>query len=85
MCLLPSGRIRLIVGNILCLGAILSLFLGRDGGPREGGIRLPPEKLNEDDTITEEPSTPTLDEEEPRGIVNSVEEASVEETVRLLR
>ena len=72
MCLLTSGRIRLIVGNILCLGAILSLFLGRDGGPREGGIRLPPEKLNEDDTVTEEPGTPTLGEEEPRGIVNQL-------------
>jgi hypothetical protein len=26
-------------------GSVLSLFLGPDGGPREGGIRLPPEKI----------------------------------------
>lgn len=39
-------------------GAILSLFLGPDGGPREGAIRLPPEKIT--DT-----THPTIPEEEP--------------------
>ena len=28
------------------VGSLLSLFLGRDGGPREGSIRLPPEETS---------------------------------------
>src|SRR6266702_2310830 len=42
-------------------GAILSLFLGPDGGPREGAIRLPPEKITETThpTIPEEESIPS--------------------------
>jgi hypothetical protein len=42
-------------------GAVLSLFLGPDGGPREGAIRLPPEKITTDaahQTIPEEESLP---------------------------
>lgn len=62
-------------------GSFLSLFLARDAGPREGAIRLPPEKLeNSTSTIPEEePPSPgpglgiTLEEdEEPRGIVGSL-------------
>lgn len=34
----------LIAGSVTVLGAGLSLFLGPDGGPREGSIRLPNEK-----------------------------------------
>ncbi|KAI5479840.1 major facilitator superfamily protein [Pseudohyphozyma bogoriensis] len=34
----------LISGSITFTGAILSLFLSADGGPREGGIKLPTEK-----------------------------------------
>ncbi|KAG9313618.1 hypothetical protein JVU11DRAFT_5950 [Chiua virens] len=34
-----------IAGSMTLIGSILSLFLGRDGGPREGAIRLPPEKV----------------------------------------
>jgi hypothetical protein len=37
------------------IGSFLSLFLGRDGGPREGAIRLPPEKFgNQPSPIPEE-------------------------------
>ena len=35
-------------------GALLSLLLGPDGGPREGGIRLPAEKIFAHETIEEE-------------------------------
>lgn len=37
----------------------MSCFLGRDGGPREGAIRLLPEKINVYPPIPEEGSTPT--------------------------
>ena len=42
-------------------GAVLSVFLGPDGGPREGAIRLPPEKITTDatQTIPEEESLPS--------------------------
>ena len=42
-------------------GSILSLFLGPDGGPREGAIRLPPEKITDTThpTIPEEESMPS--------------------------
>ena len=53
------------------IGAILSLFLAADGGPREGAIRLPPEKITTDDTIPEEPTTPV---EEPISTVNSLKQ-----------
>ena len=42
-------------------GSFLSLFLGPDGGPREGAIRLPPEKITDathPTTIPEEESLP---------------------------
>ena len=54
-------------------GAILSLFLGPDGGPREGAIRLSMEKI---DTIPEEeeslPSTPILGSPERRSVYGSL-------------
>ena len=43
-------------------GAALCVFLGPDGGPREGAIRLPPEKITTDaahPTIPEEESLPS--------------------------
>ena len=46
---------------LLPSGCLLSLFLGPDGGPREGAIRLPPEKVTTDvphPTIPEEESLP---------------------------
>ena len=51
-------------------GSILSCFLGYDGGPSEGAIKLQPEK-NTISTIPEEPVSPSIpldDEEEPRGL-----------------
>jgi hypothetical protein len=45
----------LLASAILFTGAILSLFLNRDGGSRFGGIALPIEK--EDDTSAEGPTT----------------------------
>lgn len=54
-------------------GAILSLFLGPDGGPREGAIRLPVEKIG---TIPEEeesiPGTPILGSPERRSAYGSL-------------
>ncbi|KAF5343431.1 hypothetical protein D9758_011854 [Tetrapyrgos nigripes] len=53
--LLPT----LIAASVTFLGSILSLFLGPDGGPREGAIQLPPEKAdNQHPTIPEEESMP---------------------------
>ncbi|KAI0056222.1 major facilitator superfamily MFS-1 [Artomyces pyxidatus] len=55
--LLPT----IIAASVTFLGSILSLFLGPDGGPREGAIRLPPEKSTPDavhPTIPEEESAP---------------------------
>ncbi|KAH9067551.1 major facilitator superfamily MFS-1 [Lactarius vividus] len=54
--LLPTS----IAASVTFAGAILSLFLGPDGGPREGAIRLPPEKITETahPTIPEEESIP---------------------------
>ncbi|KZP15768.1 major facilitator superfamily MFS-1 [Athelia psychrophila] len=69
--ILPCG----IASSITFTGAILSLFLARDGGPREGAIRLHPEKReNARTTIPEEdePVSPTDigEEQEPQGVVN---------------
>ncbi|KAF8636948.1 hypothetical protein AX17_003199 [Amanita inopinata Kibby_2008] len=62
---------------ITLTGSFLACFLGPDGGPREGAIRLPFEK--EDDmhpTILEEesaPPTPLLEEPtQPKGFVESI-------------
>ena len=53
------------------IGSMLSLFLGRDGGPREGAIRLPPEKpgnqpspIPEEEEIVNEP----MEAEQPTGL-----------------
>jgi hypothetical protein len=50
-----------IAASVTFTGAFLSLFLGPDGGPREGAIRLPPEKLTDaiHQTIPEEESLPS--------------------------
>ncbi|KAF9557623.1 major facilitator superfamily MFS-1 [Agrocybe pediades] len=65
--LLPCGLAALV----LVFGAFLSLFVGPDGGPREGAIRLPPEKIVTHPTIPEEdlsPLTPVFDDAEHRGL-----------------
>ncbi|KAI9510311.1 major facilitator MFS-1 [Russula earlei] len=50
-----------IAASVTLTGSILSLFLGPDGGPREGAIRLPPEKITDavHPTIPEEESLPS--------------------------
>ncbi|KAH8118483.1 major facilitator superfamily MFS-1 [Phellopilus nigrolimitatus] len=63
--LLPT----IIAGSITFIGAILALFLAPDGGPREGAIRLPLEKVTSDEIIPEEPVTPV---EEHSGLMNSL-------------
>ena len=59
-------------------GSILSLFLGPDGGPREGAIRLPPEK------ITDTPAHQTIPEEEsmPSSPLGTPRKASLYEGLR---
>ncbi|KAI0251216.1 hypothetical protein BJV78DRAFT_1361764 [Lactifluus subvellereus] len=55
--LLPTS----IAASVTLAGSFLSLFLGPDGGPREGAIRLPPEKITDathPTTIPEEESLP---------------------------
>ncbi|KAF8644931.1 hypothetical protein AX16_008213 [Volvariella volvacea WC 439] len=66
-----------IAASITFIGSFLSLFLGRDGGPREGAIRLPPEKPTDNHPpIPEEesvPSSPLVESHEPTGFVKSVQ------------
>ncbi|KAH0835856.1 hypothetical protein J3R83DRAFT_9725 [Lanmaoa asiatica] len=64
-----------VAGSITLIGSILSLFLGRDGGPREGAIRLPLEKpdnqhspIPEEDEITDEP----YEDEQPTGLFGTL-------------
>ncbi|GJE94855.1 major facilitator superfamily MFS-1 [Phanerochaete sordida] len=63
----------MVASAVTLTGSILCLFLGPDCGPREGAIRLPPEKTSVS-TIPEEESPPIspIDEEEPRGIVGTI-------------
>jgi len=58
-----------IAALITLIGAFLACFLGRDGGPREGAIRLAPEKVDAHPPIAEEESTlpsPPLDASDRR-------------------
>ncbi|PPQ66007.1 hypothetical protein CVT24_011951 [Panaeolus cyanescens] len=63
--LLPCG----IAAFVTFMGSVLACFLGRDGGPREGAIRLLPEKILHP-TIPEEDnvSEAVFEEDEPQGI-----------------
>ncbi|KAJ3567286.1 hypothetical protein NP233_g6468 [Leucocoprinus birnbaumii] len=70
--LLPCALAALIMS----IGGVLGLFLDRDGGPREGAIRLPPEKLDIHPTIPEEESTPpspTLEQSEPQPFIRALQ------------
>ncbi len=51
---------------------MLSLFLGPDCGPREGAIRLSPEKLTSIPEEESRPPTPHFDEPEERSIYGSI-------------
>ncbi|KDR80263.1 hypothetical protein GALMADRAFT_242597 [Galerina marginata CBS 339.88] len=66
--LLPCG----LAAVVTLFGSFLSLFLGHDGGPREGAIRLLPEKNAVKAPIPEEEDTtseaPVFEEDEPRGL-----------------
>lgn len=53
-----------VAASVTFIGSILSCFLGRDGGPREGAIRLLPEKNDVHPPIPEEEASPA--EETPR-------------------
>lgn len=53
----------------------MGLFLDRNGGPREGAIRLPPEKLDIPQTIPEEgsiPPSPTFEHPQPRPFIQAL-------------
>lgn len=53
----------------------MALFLGKDGGPREGAIRLLPEKFNNTPSIPEEDNSSQVfeDEDEPRGFAQRLQ------------
>lgn len=56
-------------------GSLLSLFLGRDGGPREGAIQLSPEKPgNQQPPIPEEDElvNETFEDEHPTGLFGNL-------------
>ncbi|GLB42109.1 putative major facilitator superfamily protein [Lyophyllum shimeji] len=69
--LLPCALAALI----MLFGSILSCFLGPDGGPREGAIRLGPEKIDLHPPIPEEESTPpspALEAQERRSFIGKI-------------
>ncbi|KAL1949111.1 hypothetical protein VTO73DRAFT_10917 [Trametes versicolor] len=61
-----------VAASVTFTGSILSLFLAPDCGPREGAIRLPPEKLTSIPEEESRPSTPHLDEPERRSAFGSI-------------
>ncbi|KAK2461247.1 hypothetical protein APHAL10511_006774 [Amanita phalloides] len=66
-----------IAAFVTLMGSFLACFLGRDGGPREGAIRLPLEKDNLPTPIPEEdspPPSPTL--EQRQAFVGSIRSIS---------
>lgn len=54
------------------VGSILSLFLAPDCGPREGAIRLAPEKLRSIPEEESRPTTPHFEELEERSLYGSI-------------
>ncbi|KAF8889625.1 hypothetical protein BD779DRAFT_322787 [Infundibulicybe gibba] len=69
--LLPCALAALVT----FIGSILSCFLSRDGGPREGAIRLLPEKLDPHPPIPEEesvPSSPLVDQQQSHDVVSAL-------------
>ncbi|KAH7912166.1 hypothetical protein BJ138DRAFT_1061588 [Hygrophoropsis aurantiaca] len=63
-----------IAASITLTGSILSCFLGRDGGPREGAVRLPYEKPENQHLpiLEEDVITPNLTEEPPMSFAGSL-------------
>ncbi|TFK67854.1 major facilitator superfamily MFS-1 [Pluteus cervinus] len=65
--ILPCG----LAASITLFGSVLSCFLAPDGGPREGAIKLPPEKLDAHPPIPEEdsvPPSPVFEAHQPTGL-----------------
>ncbi|RDX45232.1 major facilitator superfamily MFS-1 [Lentinus brumalis] len=61
-----------VAASVTFTGSLLSLFLGPDCGPREGAIRLPPEKLTSIPEEESRPSTPYFEETEERSFYGSM-------------
>ncbi|KIK56864.1 hypothetical protein GYMLUDRAFT_46768 [Collybiopsis luxurians FD-317 M1] len=71
---------------VTLLGSFLACFLGPDGGPRQGAIQLPPEKVDTHPTIPEEdeesiPPSPIFDDEEPRDTFTGSLKRSIGRTI----
>ncbi|KAJ7740010.1 hypothetical protein DFH07DRAFT_751956 [Mycena maculata] len=64
-----------IAASATLIGSILACFLGPDGGPREGGIRLIEKPDDMHPAIPEEesrPPTPVFDEDERRSLAGTI-------------
>ncbi|KAF7426094.1 hypothetical protein PC9H_008460 [Pleurotus ostreatus] len=64
----------LLAATITFIGSVLACFLGRDGGSRQGAIRLLPEKADDRPHIQGEqtpPHSPPLDDSSNRSFVSS--------------
>ncbi|KAI0828591.1 major facilitator MFS-1 [Trametes gibbosa] len=61
-----------VAASVTFTGSILSLFLGPDCGPREGAIRLPPEKLSSIPEEESRPPTPHFEADESRSVYDSI-------------
>ncbi|KAI0760328.1 major facilitator superfamily MFS-1 [Fomes fomentarius] len=61
-----------VAASVTFIGSILSLFLAPDCGPREGAIRLPPEKLRSIPEEESRPTTPHFEELEERSLYGSI-------------
>ncbi|KAK7044747.1 histone H2B [Favolaschia claudopus] len=66
-----------VAASVTLIGSILACFLGPDGGPREGGIRLveKPGELARPPTIPEEesrPPTPVFDDDERQSLAGTI-------------
>ncbi|KAG6889408.1 hypothetical protein C0992_005330 [Termitomyces sp. T32_za158] len=67
--LLPCALAALVT----FIGSVLSCFLGRDGGPRKGAIRLGPEKIDAHPPIPEEESNPPSPVNESPSLVGTLQ------------
>ncbi|KAH8103084.1 major facilitator superfamily MFS-1 [Cristinia sonorae] len=62
-----------VAASFTFTGSMLSLFLGPNCGPREGAIRLPVEKPDDEEQVGDSrPTTPIPEETEERGLVKKV-------------
>ncbi|KAH9855398.1 major facilitator superfamily MFS-1 [Lenzites betulinus] len=61
-----------VAASVTFTGSVLSMFLGPDCGPREGAIRLLPEKLTSIPEEESRPPTPHFEEHENRSVYGSI-------------